>query len=77
MKLPLIPLDKANHLIYGFAIYFASNLVVNEYYALAIAILFALGKELRDQKVYKGFDIKDFLVTIVAPLLMFLKAILL
>lgn len=74
MKLPLIPLDKANHFIYGFFIYILSNIVLNDLYSLLIVILFALGKEIKDQIVYKGFDYKDLLVTIIpAVILYFLK----
>jgi hypothetical protein len=74
MKLPLIPLDKANHFIYGFSIYVLSNIVLNDLYSLLIVVLFALGKEIRDQIVYKGFDYKDLLITIIpAIILYFLK----
>jgi len=74
MKLPIIPLDKANHFIYGFSTYVLSNIVLNDLYSLLIVVLFALGKEIRDQIVYKGFDYKDLLVTIIpAIILYFLK----
>jgi hypothetical protein len=74
MKLFLIPQDKANHFIYGFFIYILSNIVLNDLYSLLIVILFALGKEIKDQIVYKGFDYKDLLATITpAVILYFLK----
>ena len=51
-----------------------SNIVLNDLYSLLIVILFALGKEIKDQIVYKGFDYKDLLVTIIpAVILYFLK----
>jgi hypothetical protein len=74
MKLPLIPLDKANHFIYGFSIYFITNLILSDYWSLAVVILFALGKEIKDQIVYKGFDYKDFLVTIIPATVLFIKS---
>ena len=73
MTLPLIPQDKANHFIYGFSIYFLSNLFLIDYVSLIIVFLFALGKELYDQYKYKGFDIIDLLATITPALLLFFK----
>ena len=74
MKLFLIPQDKANHFIYGFFIYILSNLLVNSVYSLIVVFAFALGKEIKDQIVYKGFDYKDLLTTITpAVILYFLK----
>lgn len=64
MKLPLIPLDKANHFIYGFFIYVLSNLVLIDSYSLLIVFAFALVKEIKDEIVYHGFDIKDLLITL-------------
>lgn len=71
MKLPLIPQDKANHIVYGFVIYFIANLFLNTYYSLGIVIIFALSKEAIDQVKYKGFDWKDLVVTLI-PAIMFL-----
>lgn len=65
MKLPLIPEDKANHFVYGFLIYIVSSLLVTPEKAFAIVWLFALGKEIRDEVVYGGFDIFDALVTVI------------
>jgi hypothetical protein len=74
MKLPIIPQDKANHFIYGFTIYIISNLFLNAYASFSIVYLFALGKECYDEYSYGGFDIKDLLSTIIAPIiLMFLS----
>ena len=70
MKLPQIPQDKANHFIYGFAIFFLANLFLLNYIALEITIIFALSKEVYDEWDYGGFDWKDLLVTLVPPLIL-------
>jgi hypothetical protein len=69
MKLPQLPADKANHLVYGFGIYctavisifvIALFVTVNDflivYTPLMVTIAFGLYKELKDEKKYKGFD---------------------
>jgi hypothetical protein len=76
MKLPLIPQDKANHFVYGFAIYFIANLFLNLYYSFGIVFIIALSKELYDQYKYKGFDIKDLFATMIFPTIEILKFIL-
>ena len=75
MKLPIVPLDKANHFIYGFAIYIISSLFVIPEMAFLIVLLFALGKEIRDEFVYSGFDVKDILATIFPALILLLLSI--
>ena len=75
MKLPIVPLDKANHFIYGFAIYIISSLFVIPETAFLIVLLFALGKEIRDEFVYSGFDVKDVLATICPALILFLLSL--
>lgn len=72
MNLPLIPLDKANHFVYGFIIFVLSNLLLNDLYSLGIVFLFAIGKEIKDQVVYKGFSIVDAIVTIAPGTLLYL-----
>lgn len=64
MKLPLIPLDKANHIIYGIIIYIIANLFLENILAFGVVILFATGKELYDYKSYGKFDVLDLLATI-------------
>jgi hypothetical protein len=64
MKLPLIPLDKANHIIYGIAIYILANLLLIEMLAFLVVMLFGIAKELYDFKSYGKFDILDLLATI-------------
>jgi len=66
----LIPIDKANHFIYGFFIYVLSNYFINDLYSIGIVFLFALGKEIRDEIVYKGFDYKDLLMTITPAIIL-------
>jgi hypothetical protein len=68
MKLPLIPLDKANHIIYGFLIYIIANLFVENILAFGAVVLFGAGKELYDYKSYGKFDVLDLLATVSAAL---------
>lgn len=86
MKLPQLPQDKANHIIYGFSIFIISELVFlvlsliqNEiintiatfkYSALVITIIAASVKEFYDEKEYGGFDWKDLLATIIPALIL-------
>ena len=69
MKLPLIPLDKANHIIYGLLIYIIANLFVENILAFGVVALGA-GKELYDYKSYGKFDVLDLLATISAALVL-------
>jgi hypothetical protein len=75
MKLPLMPIDKANHIVYGFVIYYIANLFLNPFSSLTVVLLFALGKEVLDQIKYKGFDYKDLAVTMIIPIVLFLKTL--
>jgi len=59
----LIAQDKANHFLYGFLIFMISQYFLNDYLSFGIVFAFALGKEIKDHIVYKGFDYKDLLVT--------------
>ena len=68
MQLPLIPLDKANHIIYGIVIYIICNLLLNNLMSLGIVVLFGLGKEIYDYKSYGKFDTLDLLATIIGAL---------
>jgi len=71
MKLPLIPLDKANHFIYGFMIFFISNLFMNPYISLIIVFTFALGKEIYDERL----DWKDIFFTMIPGIILTFKYI--
>lgn len=70
MKLPIIPLDKANHFIYGFVIFILSNIVLNDVHSLLVVFIFAIGKEIKDQIIYKGFDYKDLLITLLPGIIL-------
>jgi hypothetical protein len=66
--LPLIPTDKANHIIYGLVIYVLCNLVLVDIASLCVVALFGLAKELYDYKSYGRFDVLDLIATIVGAL---------
>ena len=65
----LIAQDKANHFLYGFLIFIISQYFLNDYLSFGIVFAFALGKEIKDQIVYKGFDYKDLLVTLLPSII--------
>ncbi len=65
----LIAQDKANHFLYGFLIFMISQYFLNDYLSFGIVFAFALGKEIKDQIVYKGFDYKDLLVTLLPSII--------
>lgn len=77
MKIPLIPLDKANHFVYGFVIYFISNLFFKDYTSFAIVFLFAFSKEAYDEYKYGGFDLKDLLISLMPAVLLIIKDLIL
>jgi len=65
----LVAQDKANHFLYGFLIFMISQYFLNDYLSFGIVFAFALGKEIKDQIVYKGFDYKDLLVTLLPSII--------
>jgi hypothetical protein len=65
----LVAQDKANHFLYGFLIFMISQYFLNDYLSFGIVFAFALGKEVKDQIVYKGFDYKDLLVTLLPSII--------
>jgi hypothetical protein len=65
----LIAQDKANHFLYGFLIFMISQYFLNDYLSFGIVFVFALGKEIKDQITYKGFDYKDLLVTLLPSII--------
>lgn len=71
MNLPLIPVDKANHFIYGFVIFFAANLFLSSLIALIIVLVFGIGKEVYDYKSYGKFDIADTLATVIPAVMLY------
>lgn len=73
MKLPLIPQDKANHVIYGAMIYYLLQFVVSPMFALLGVALVAAAKEIYDVVSKSGTpESLDFLVTIAGALPLFL-----
>lgn len=73
---PQIPQDKANHVIFGWLIFFISNLFLNVYISFSIVLVFATLKEVYDEFYRFGFDYKDLLSTLIIPLILTLKSIL-
>jgi hypothetical protein len=65
----LVAQDKANHFLYGFLIFMISQYFLNDYLSFGIVFAFALGKEIKDEIVYKGFDYKDLLVTLLPSII--------
>lgn len=65
----LISQDKANHFLYGFLIFIISQYFLNDYLSFGVVFAFAIGKEIKDQIVYKGFDYKDLLVTLLPSII--------
>ncbi len=69
MKNFLIPLDKANHVIYGYLIYVISCFFLSPFLSFIPVILISAIKEYIDMKNYeKEFDYLDFFVTIVGAI---------
>jgi len=65
MKLPIVPLDKANHFIYGALISGVAILVMPWLYAFIVTAVVGVAKEVYDHYSKKGTpDINDFLYTI-------------
>lgn len=71
--MPLIPQDKANHFIYGLAIFLAVGLAFGAIPGLAAAILIGAAKEIYDRVSGKGTpDVYDFVATVVGGVAGFL-----
>jgi len=68
------PHDKTLHFIVGFFIFLLMSKFVNDNYAFIITLIIAFLKEIRDQIVYKGFDWKDILATILPGIMLILAA---
>lgn len=73
MSPPQLPQDKVNHFIYGFMIFVVSSFFVNYYTAFAIVVVIAFSKELYDEFDYGGFDVVDFIYTIIPALILIIK----
>jgi len=73
MKLPKITEDKANHFIYGFAIFILSTLFFADIICFTIVLAVAFAKECYDEYDYGGFDIVDLIYTITPALILTLN----
>jgi hypothetical protein len=70
MNLPLIPLDKANHFIYGFFIYIFFSIVVPHQMAVGFVFGFGALKEIRDHFITKKADFLDMVFTVIPAIIM-------
>jgi hypothetical protein len=72
MKLPVIPADKANHMIYGSMIYFVCHFFMPPVIALATVAIVAAAKEVYDGYSKTGnAEINDFVATVIGALPLF------
>jgi hypothetical protein len=73
-KLPLIPIDKANHFVYGVIIYTLFNLVFHPLISLIFLMVISIGKEVYDYLSDTGTpDYKDALWTLMGGNIVFLN----
>lgn len=72
MKLHNIPSDKALHFIAGMCIAACVAVCIPciADWAIVFALVAGVGKEIRDELVYGGFDCKDLVATIAGGLVM-------
>ena len=66
----LIPHDKALHIAVGLTLY-GLGAIWMPIVGLILAVVFAVGKEIKDEIVYGGFDWKDLLFTIAVPIILY------
>ena len=67
--LPLIPQDKANHVIYGMIIYYIVQFILSPVATLALVVTFAISKEVHDWLSKKGTpEFLDFVSTVMGAL---------
>ena len=70
MKLPVIPLDKANHALYGTVIASVGTLLAGPIFGLVACLFSAIGKELYDMTTGTGeHSIADASATLAGGLL--------
>lgn len=64
MTLPTLPADKANHFVYGAAIYVASLVILPHLYALGVVVAVGAAKEAYDKISGTGTaELLDFVAT--------------
>ena len=75
MKNFIIPLDKANHIIYGILIYLSLGFLFKDFYSLIITFGIGLLKEIIFDKILKkgNPELLDFICTITLPLIIFIR----
>ena len=69
----LLPHDKCLHFLVGFIIFSITNLFLGNLFSLGIVAVIALLKECYDEYDYGGFDIVDFIFTILPGLILLIK----
>lgn len=65
-------IDKANHFIVGYLIYFLSCLFIGAYWSVIPVVVIALLKEVNDWYFKNNFDWYDFIYTIAGMIPSFL-----
>lgn len=69
MKLPLLPVDKANHFIYGVIIAFIFTVALGPTIGIVATVAIALAKELADRFLKTGTgEVLDFVITVIGGL---------
>ncbi|HFU76169.1 MAG TPA: hypothetical protein ENK66_07980 [Arcobacter sp.] len=69
-----IPKDKLLHSFYGALIFIVISLYSNNVALITVVVVAAL-KEYRDSKGYGNVELKDFLATILIPVMLYAKHI--
>ncbi len=75
MKLPMFEKDKANHVIYGVAIYALHSLVITPVFAAIAVFIFALGKEFYDKARTGRFSYGDIMATMLGAVIGFVISV--
>jgi len=70
LMMPQLPQDKANHVIYGLALFIVGLLIVGSPLAgMILCVVGAIAKELSDKWIIKGTpEVQDFLATVAGGL---------
>lgn len=74
MKLPQLPLDKANHFVYGTGVYAVVKLLTgNKEYAFLAAVAASVVKEVIDKTTNKGKpELMDAVATVVPGIMLYI-----
>jgi hypothetical protein len=69
MKLPMLPVDKANHFVYGVIIAFIFTIALGPIAGIVATVVVASTKELVDRLMKTGTsEVLDFIVTVIGGL---------